>query len=152
LLYQVVRFEPKGFAQRYPAANGRWIWKKHPQQVLYRLPEVLEASIVFLVEGEKDVETLRSYGFVATTCAGGVNASWLPQYTDALRSCEVILIPDADLPGQKRVWQIAQALFGEVQRLILWDPEDGKDITDWFARGHGEIELIAQIEAEEVSQ
>jgi hypothetical protein len=34
---------------------------------LYRLPEVPRASIVFVVEGEKDVETLRARGFVATT-------------------------------------------------------------------------------------
>ena len=27
--------------------------------------------IVFVVEGEKDVETLRSHGFLATTNAGG---------------------------------------------------------------------------------
>jgi hypothetical protein len=69
LLYQVVRFEPKSFAQRYPDGLGGWIWRKHPDQVLYRLREVLEAPIVFLCEGEKDCETLCSYGFVATTNA-----------------------------------------------------------------------------------
>jgi hypothetical protein len=38
------------------------------------LPEVLEAPIVFVVEGEKDVETLREHGFIATTNAGGAKA------------------------------------------------------------------------------
>ena len=78
LLYQVVRYEPKDFKQRYPDGAGGWIWKKHPHQVLYHLREVLENPIIFLVEGERDVETLRDHGFVATTNAGGANAPWLP--------------------------------------------------------------------------
>ena len=60
MLYQVVREEPKSFKQRCPNGSGGWTWKKHPQQVLYHLPEVLENPIVFVVEGEKDVETLHS--------------------------------------------------------------------------------------------
>jgi len=79
LLYQVVRTEPKGFFQRHPDAFGKWVNRKGKRQVLYRLREVLEAPIVFVVEGEKDVETLRSYGFVATTNAGGAKAPWLPE-------------------------------------------------------------------------
>ena len=78
LLYEVVRYEPKDFKQRRPDGWGSWDWKKGERQVLYRLPEVLEAPIVFLVEGEKDVETLREYGFVATTNAGGADAKWCP--------------------------------------------------------------------------
>src|SRR5262245_54489201 len=34
LLYQVVRFDPKDFRQRYPNGNGGWIWRKHERQVL----------------------------------------------------------------------------------------------------------------------
>src|SRR5690349_4274201 len=67
-LYAVVRFaNPKTFRQ-LDLTTGKW--KKHPRQVLYRLPEVLEAPIVLVCEGEKDVETLRDWGFVATTNAG----------------------------------------------------------------------------------
>lgn len=83
-LYEVVRFDPKAFRPRYWDEYGREIWKKHPQQVLYHLREVREAPIIFVVEGEKDVETLRSYRFVSTTNAGGAKAPWLPQYTEAL--------------------------------------------------------------------
>lgn len=112
LLYQVVRYDPKGFRQRHPDGYGGWTWKKGSRQVLYRLPEVLRSHIVLLVEGERDVETLRSYGFVATTNAGGANAPWLPQYTQALRCREVILIPDNDGPGRNRVVLIERALLG----------------------------------------
>lgn len=149
LLYQVVRFEPKSFAQRYPDGHGGWIWKKHQRQVLYRLREVLEAPIVFIVEGEKDVETLRDWGFVATTNAGGARAPWLPEFTAALAGREVNLIPDSDSPGWERVKAIARALLGRAARIRIFNeiPESGaKDITEWFERGHSECEFIALLE------
>lgn len=152
LLYQTVRYDPKGFRQRRPGVCGEWIWKKGPRQVLYRLPEVLEAAIVFVVEGEKDVETLRTHGFVATTNAGGARAPWLADFTEFLRGREVILIPDNDAPGRDRVLTIARALLGKAARLIVLELEDGRDITDWFGRGHSETELISQVEGQAVSQ
>ncbi|MCU1339658.1 MAG: primase [Bryobacterales bacterium] len=154
LLYQVVRTEPKNFLQRYPDGSGGWIWKKNPQQVLYHLREVLENPIIFVVEGERDVETLREHGFTATTNAGGANAPWLPQFTAALAGHEVILIPDRDGPGYARVKRIARALLGKVPRLVYLELEgEGiKDVTDWFNAGHSELEFIAQFDGEEVSQ
>ena len=114
--------------------------------------EVLEAPIVFVVEGEKDAETLRDYGFVATTNAGGARAPWLPEYTEALGGREVILIPDNDTPGRERVVRIARALVGKVARLVILELEDGKDVTEWFQRGHSECELISELDGEEVSK
>jgi putative DNA primase/helicase len=152
LLYQICRFEPKDFRPRYLDRTGGWIWKKHPCQVLYRLREVLGNPIIFVVEGERDVETLRSYGFVATTNAGGAKAPWLPQYTDALRGREAILIPDNDAPGKQRVLTIARALKGKVAKLVILTLDDPrvKDISDWFSLGHSEVELIAMLDEEHV--
>ena len=152
LLYQVVRYDPKDFLQRRPDGHGGWVWKKSQRQVLYRLGEVLEAPIVFVVEGERDVETLRDYGFVATTNAGGADAPWLPQYTSTLSDKEVILIPDNDPPGKQRVLKIARALAGRVARLIVLELKGAKDITAWFERDHAELELIALVEGQEVNQ
>jgi 5S rRNA maturation endonuclease (ribonuclease M5) len=148
LLYQIVRFEPKGFSQRYPDGNGGWIWKKHPRQVLYHLSEVLESPIVFLVEGEKDVETLRAWGFCATCEAGGAKVEWLPTFSESLRGREVILIPDADQPGRARVLKIARALLNVAARIIILNDLPGytKDISAWFEAGHSECELIAVLE------
>jgi DNA primase len=151
-LYQVVRTEPKGFFQRRPDGKGGWINRKSPRQVLYHIPEVLEAPIVFVCEGEKDAETLREHGFVATTNAGGAEAAWLPGYTDALRGREVILLPDRDRPGRERVARIARKLIGNVARLVILELEGAKDVTDWFQQGHSECELIAQLESTEVPQ
>jgi putative DNA primase/helicase len=147
LLYQVVRYEPKDFRPRYPDGDGGWIWKKHPHQVLYRLREVLENTIIFVVEGERDVETLREHGFVATCEAGGAKAPWLDSYSASLAGREVIIIPDNDAPGWERATVIARALLGVAARIRIFDlPKGTKDISDWFAAGHSECELIAMLE------
>jgi len=148
LLYQIVRKRGKKFLQRYPDGVGGWIWRKHPRQVLYHLPEVLEAPIVFVVEGERDVDTLRRHGFVATTNAGGAEAKWLPEFSEFLRGRDIILIPDNDQPGWERVRRIARALIGIAARIRIYDdiPAEFKDVSDWFAAGHSETELIATLE------
>jgi hypothetical protein len=67
LLFQCVRFEPKNFQQRRPNGNGGWIWNlKGIRMVPYRLPRLLAAETVYVVEGEKDVETLESIGLVSS--------------------------------------------------------------------------------------
>jgi putative DNA primase/helicase len=152
LLYRVVRTEPKGFFQQRPDSRGGWINKKGEPQVLYRVREVIRTQRVFVVEGEKDADRLRDNGFVATTNAGGAKAPWLPQYTEALRGREVILIPDNDLPGRQRLVTIARALLGYASRIIVLELSDGKDVSDWFDRGHSEVELVHLIEKEETKR
>jgi putative DNA primase/helicase len=147
LLYQICRTEPKGFFQRKPDGYGAWINKKGERQVLYHLPELLEAPIVFIAEGEKDVETLRAYGFIATTNAGGAKAPWLPQFSETLRGREVVVVPDNDRPGWERAAIIARALLGVAAQIRVFDlPREVKDITDWFQAGHSECELISRLE------
>jgi 5S rRNA maturation endonuclease (ribonuclease M5) len=87
------------------------------------LPPLLQRSLMRprLVEGEKDVDTLRGHGFVATTNAGGAKAPWLSDFTESLRGREVILIPDNDEPGRARVLTIARALLGKAARLADGD-------------------------------
>jgi DNA primase len=132
-------------------ALGLWPDEEHQSdddfEAVYNLPEVLENPINFVCEGEKDCETLRSHGFVATTNAGGAKARWLPEFTEALRGREVIIVPDNDGPGWERAALIAKALFGSAVRIRVHDlPRETKDISDWFAAGHCETELIAILE------
>ncbi len=72
LLFQVVRYAPKGFQQRQPDGQGGWVWNvKGVWLVPYKLPSVLKAEIIFVVESEKDVHSLEKIGIIATTNAGG---------------------------------------------------------------------------------
>src|SRR6185312_5698644 len=52
-------------------SGAAWVWggAKGPK-FPYQLPEILLAETVIIVEGEKDVETLRRRGFTATANAG----------------------------------------------------------------------------------
>jgi putative DNA primase/helicase len=44
LLYEAVRYAPKGFSQRRPDGKGGWIKNmKGVTRVLYRLPQIIEA-------------------------------------------------------------------------------------------------------------
>ena len=150
LLYQICRYEPKTFRPRRPDGVGGWSWGyANVRRVLYRLPAILEASIVFLVEGEKGVDRLFSCGFVATTNSGGSEAPWLERYTECLRGREVVLIPDNDQPGRRRALRIARALLGQVPRLTILELEGVKDVSEWFDQGHSELELIHQLEGED---
>jgi putative DNA primase/helicase len=151
LLYQVVRNEPKNFFQRRPDGHGGWINKKGERQVLYRIRQVVGASRVFVVEGEKDADRLHDHGFVATTNAGGAKAPWLPQYTETLRGREVIVIPDNDPPGRQRVLTIARALLGYATRIVVLEVAEGKDISEWFDRDHSELELVELVERSEAT-
>ncbi len=148
LLYQVCRFMPKTFRPRRPSPGGWTPGYGDARRVLYRLPEVLEAPIVIVVEGEKDVESLRERGFVATTNSGGSKAPWLPAYTEALRGREVIVIPDNDRPGVARALQVSDELLGSVSRLSILKLDNAKDIYEWFDKGHSELEFINRLEAE----
>ena len=98
LLSQVVRSFPKKFNQRRPDDNGGWTYNlEGVRRVLYRLPELLNATSVVVVEGEKDVETARQLGFVATCNSGGAG-KWRPEYSGPLSGKYVGIIADADEP------------------------------------------------------
>jgi len=160
LLGEKCRYEPglkgrkKDFLQRHYDASGRLVYRQWSRPVLYHLPEIIEAPIIFLVAGEKDVETLRQHGFCGTTSPGGENSRWRPEYTETLRGKEIILIPDNDGPGRRHAAKVARALFGSVAKLTILtlEGEGIKDATDWFAAGHSELELIAQLDPEGVAQ
>ena len=68
---------------------------------MYRLPELVKAVKdgypVYIVEGEKDVETLRELGYTATT-AGSAN-DWKKEYAAYFTGARVVILPDNDKPG-----------------------------------------------------
>ena len=152
LLYQVVRKSGKKFVQRrpHPTKPGEWIWDmKGVTKVLYRLPEVLQAVTmqqpIYLVEGEKDVETLRGQNLVATCNVGGAG-KWEDAYNVSLHNAQVIVLPDNDEPGKKHATLIASRLRGIVRSLSivsLPDLPDKGDVTDWLQAGNT-VETLVQ--------
>lgn len=140
LLFQVVRFDPKNFRQRRPDGKDGWTWNtKGARRVLYRLPELLVADAgawVFIVEGEKDAESLVALGLVATCNSGGAG-KWQDAYTEALRGRRVAIIPDRDGPGWDHAEDVAGRLRGTAATVRIVDLGqaegfEGKDVSDWI--------------------
>ena len=195
-LYEVVRFEPKTFAQRIraPGKSKGWIWSIHkgsfvrhqrgedwyaeteertPEKGwgdrivikddtphgLYNFPEVREEMLqapddrrtIYLPEGEKDCETLKAWGLLATTNSGGA-ANWRPDHAQQLAGADVIIPIDNDEAGRKRGDTIAKTLVeaGCKVRILdiknFWEgcPEKG-DITDWKDKASGTKEALFKI-------
>jgi hypothetical protein len=147
MLFQVVRFEPKGFRQRRPDGRGGWIWNlAGTRRVLYRLPEVIAAKSLLVVEGEKDVETGRKLGFVATCnpCGAG---KWREKYSEALVGKIVVIIPDGDGPGRKHARQVVESLRGKAENVRVFELPGAKDLTEWAERGGTRKQLLALIDS-----
>jgi DNA primase len=115
------------------------------RRVLYRLPDVLEAlaseKAVFVVEGEKDADALWRLGIPATCNAGGAN-KWRPEYGEALRGADIVVIGDNDQAGRDHVQSVAAALHCTARRVRVLDlvtvwpdcPPKG-DVSKWLAAG-----------------
>lgn len=149
LVYQVVRYEPKSFTHRRPDGQGGWIYdRKGIEPLLYNLPLLRDAVVqnraIYIVEGEKDCETLKRHSLVATTCSGGVKG-WRPQFTELFRNANVIIIPDNDDPGIEYAYGIGKLLYGWAKSLKIINPntEPHADITDWL--GNHTVEKLQNI-------
>jgi hypothetical protein len=161
LLYQVVRYDPKDFRQRKPKPGGGWEWKiGNVRRVLYRLPQLLAAvltAIVFIVEGEKDVDNLVKRGLVATCNAGGADSGkgekWLRDFAQFFRGRRVAILPDKDGPGRKHAQWVLSTLQGTAAEIKVVElPGDGKDATDWLDAGGTVEELLRLVEAAPIAR
>ncbi|MFX6751337.1 toprim domain-containing protein, partial [Acinetobacter baumannii] len=82
---------------------------------------------VYLVEGEKDVNTLRGRGIVATTCAMGAD-HWEPTYTEQLAGCRsVVIVADRDEAGYKAAVKKAAILTKAEIPVRVVEAAAGKD-------------------------
>jgi len=152
LLFQKQRFVDeatgkKTFRQRKPDGRGGW---EHSlgdtPKVLYNLPAVTAAVRdgveVWVVEGEKDANSLIKEGLVATTMPGGAG-KWLQIHTDALAGGLVNVVCDNDEPGRAHANAVVKALTAAGCAVLSFCPPDGfKDVTDVLARGGGLNSLV----------
>ena len=167
LLFQKVRNPPRNaqrFWQRRPDSKSGWINNTQGvRKVLYRLPEVSEAiaseRTIFVVEGEKDADSLWRIGIPATCSPDGASdigktAKWRMAYSESLGGADIVVIPDHDDAGYAHADAAAKASLGTAQRVRMFtlakhwpDCPKGGDISDWLAAGHTGEELAKLIEA-----
>lgn len=163
LLYQVVRFKPKDFRVRRPKGDD-WEWKLgRMPRVLYRLPELLAADPtewVFIVEGEKDVDRLRSIGLTATCNPGGAGKWHHVSDVSPLEGRRVAIIPDNDKPdpktGKRPGIVHANAVALNLRSVaaecrIVELPGDFKDVSVYLDAGGTRETLLQLVESVSVS-
>ena len=113
---------------------------------IYNLPEVLSGIAhgipIWLVEGEKDADTLTHHGCIATTFAGGANGKLLPEVYSALTDADLHIIVDRDAAGHTYANRLHTALNPIAHQIRYYTAATGKDVTDHLDAGHNLDDLI----------
>jgi hypothetical protein len=153
LLLKKKRFENKSFefgrdwdGQWIPGANGTEI-------PLYRADELARTDTerqLWICEGEKDADRLRSLGLLATTApcgALGNGQPWKPAYSRLVRRFDhVVICEDNDASGRAHVPECGRALRSlgttDVRAIAFRDLPEHADVSDWLDQGHTAEQLI----------
>jgi hypothetical protein len=121
--------------------------------VPYNLPALLDAKTagrnVFLVEGEKAADAIKSIGMIATTAHTGAG-SWPAAITEYFAGAQVIIVPDNDVPGWQYAYKAAEAILPIVKSLKVVDlglQGQGDDAFEFIEAGGGRAELVALVKA-----
>ena len=162
VLYAVARFHRKDggktFALQVQDEKGDW-WDSRKgtdreyrgRRVLYRLPRVVTATCVLVVEGEKCVHAAEGLGLTATCNPFGAG-KWRDEYSEHLRGKRVVVLPDNDKAGREHATTIARSLDGvasdvrilDLGRVVSGFPDRG-DLPDWVQHFDGDREKLLSL-------
>ena len=166
-----LRFKDKRFSWavvRGEDADFKHVPKDKP---LYNLGDLLDhikdtpAEAVYIAEGEKDCQTLKSMGFTAVT-PGGAN-TWKKEHSKYFKDLKVIIMQDNDPAGEKMTRSIVNDIkdlasaykvivpsereHGDISDYILQDKHSTEDLKDlvnkepWTVKGKQEIPGLSLI-------
>ena len=175
-LFQKRRYEPEMEAKTFrifrPTDRG-WVAKIDPddgaktRRVLFNLPDLIKANVVFICEGEKDCINLGnaklfpSAGIAITSTTSfdgawtqGQSPKWLDSYNPYFTGKKVFIFQDNDASGKVYAETIAAGIskFAYDTRIVTF-PElaDKGDVSDYL-ESHSPAELEAKIKAATVWQ
>lgn len=169
LLYVKTRWRlPNGektFSYSHPGPDGRLIPGLGGRKtVLYNLPAIAAAapgSIIYIVEGEKDVKRLKKEEKLATCNPEGAakdpesgrkaKCKWLDRYSDDLVGFHCPVIQDNDKAGRDHAQGVARSLHGKAASVKILDlvklmqdlPEKG-DVSDFLDAG-GRVDQLNEL-------
>jgi 5S rRNA maturation endonuclease (ribonuclease M5) len=166
LVFQKQRFVDedgkKTFIQRrVDAETGEWVRNLDGvEKILYNLPQVCSArdagETIWVVEGEKDVDTLSNLGITATTMPGGAG-KWLEIHTETLAGADIVLVADNDDSGKKHAAEVAEKLrsAGCSVKLKISKVKNKADVTDHLDAGLSldeleDFDLATDVPAEDI--
>jgi putative DNA primase/helicase len=160
VVIEKIRYIPKGFALRKPDGSYKNATKNVDTSILYNLPEVIQASAdgecVYLVEGEKDCDSLAGIGLIATTnlfgaSENGKKPKWTNAHAKWLKgTCEVVILPDNDSAGKAHASAMANSVssLGILCKIVELPglPNKG-DISDWLQLPDNNKEKLLELVA-----
>ena len=132
--------------------NGRWVkGRAGIKPGLYRKEALVGNNPVYVVEGEKDADTLAKYKLPAVSSPDGAGkgAKWREEYNGAFQGKNVLILQDNDAPGKEFAAEVARNLKGMAKSVKVVDltsewaelPEKG-DISDVFLMDNPDDVLI----------
>ena len=154
MIFEKLRYEPKRFVLRRPVPNGSYDYKLGDvPRFLYRLLEVIVASIVIICEGEKDADRVASLSLgdqknrvAATTNFEGAG-KWRDEYSPYLIGKKVVILPDNDEPGRQHAELVARSVAkyaAGVKVVNLPGLSEKGDVSDYLD-AHTAQDLAAEI-------
>ena len=124
----------------YHIKDGKVINRRGHEEVpynYYKLSKAIkERKHIFIVEGEKDADTLAYFGYKATSLKG------VKKFGKLFKGTIVNFIGDTGKAGKEYLDHIYYELsdyiklFNVIEPTKLDDLGDNADITDWFEAGH----------------
>ncbi len=112
---------------------------KMPLYHVHRLKD--KNKPVFIVEGEKDVETMERLGFIATSSPNGAGSHWKSEFNSILKDFDIIILADNDDVGIKFATEIANNMLKVAKSVklvpckALYEPlQDKGDISDIYVK------------------
>lgn len=122
--------------------------------LLYRLPELIADcrdrpdDPVFIVEGEKDTDTARSHGLIATTNPNGA-MKWRDEFNQYLTGRDIVVPADNDERGREHANKVARSVASvarSVKVIDLPDLDEHGDLTDWLEAGNTVEALLSLVQ------
>ena len=122
-----------GQKEFYPYAliNGKYVkgyvGKLKPEDcVLYNLPDILKADVVYFTEGEKDADTLKELGLAGTTTPGGGRglsgySKKNPNLFDPIKDKEIRIVSDNDEVGSEYIKQVIEQVKDKVKNIKVFN-------------------------------
>lgn len=151
-LYFTAKFSTPGEKEiRYfSIVDGKVKWYRNSDAVPYKFSRLKRAlqenKPIFIVEGEKDADTISHLGYVATSLKGIKN---LP--INIFQNANIYSIADTGEAGeqyQEHIWYELKDKISHFRVIELPNIEklgDNADATDWFKAGHTKEEFKAAI-------
>lgn len=121
----------KTFLQGSPSG---WMVKRE-NLILYNLAALKNAASCFIVEGEKDADTLNAIGLTATCIAGGAR-NWQLRFAETFKGKNVVISCDNDEDGQLFGKTVARDIIDVAKAVKIITPSSlpKGDVTDYLTK------------------